>query len=365
MIEIFSSPESWISLLTLVALEIVLGFDNIIFITILSSKLPHEERSRARRMGLGVAVVSRLCLLLGLAAVIRMTQPMFTAFSHSFSLRDLILVLGGLFLIMKATVEIYKKVELHEEHEHALRSSSPASRKTSLASVLVQILFIDVIFSLDSVITAAGTVQHIEIMISAVIVSVAIMIFFADAVGDFVEKRPSMKILALAFLVMIGVLLLGEGFGEHFNKSYGYFGMAFAFAIEMLNLRRQVKSAKHVSRSGSHQSVVLYEVRADYPKAWGAPFDSWFENHVKEVFATGHFESASWFISTENPHDWKISYLARSRDDVNAYLKSEAPRLRGDIEQAFGPGFNAQRKIWTHRLTLEAPEPIDPGKPSV
>ena len=237
MLELFSSAEAWIALVTLAALEIVLGIDNIVFITILAGKLPQAEQLRARRLGLAVALVSRIALLGALSWVIRLTRPLFELLGHPVSGRDLILLAGGLFLIAKATFEIYERVERHESAAHA----AAGVRRVSMASVLFQIMLLDVVFSLDSVITAVGMVQELAIMVAAVIIAVLVMIAFAGPVGDFVERHPSIKILALAFLVMIGVLLVAEGTGRHLDKGYVYFGMAFALFIELLNMRYRTK----------------------------------------------------------------------------------------------------------------------------
>jgi len=233
MLELFSTPEAWISLLTLTALEIVLGIDNIVFITILAGKLPPEHQLRTRRLGLIVALVSRLVLLASLTWVMRLNEPLFSVVGYSFSGRDLILLFGGLFLIAKATVEIYDKVEA----ANPAQSVAASTEAISVSGVLVQIMILDLVFSLDSVITAVGMAKHLVIMATAVIIAVGVMLAFAGPIGDFVERRPSVKILALAFLVMIGVLLVAESTGHHLNKGYIYFGMAFALMIEVLNIR--------------------------------------------------------------------------------------------------------------------------------
>jgi predicted tellurium resistance membrane protein TerC len=246
MIELFSQPESWIALLTLAALEIVLGIDNIVFITILAGKLPKERQLTARRLGLGVALISRLALLAALSWVAKLTTPLFTLFEHGVSGRDLILLVGGLFLIGKATLEIYDKVEAEHEEEGGIKA-----KVVSMGMVLAQIMVLDLVFSLDSVITAVGMVDHLTIMVIAVILAVGVMLIFAGPVGDFVERHPSIKILALSFLVLIGVLLVAEGTGRHLPKAYVYFAMGFSLAIEMLNMRyrkrrRELEGAKSV-----------------------------------------------------------------------------------------------------------------------
>jgi predicted tellurium resistance membrane protein TerC len=239
MMELFASPEAWISLLTLTALEIVLGIDNIVFITILAGRLPPERRKLATRLGLGAALLTRLALLGTISYIMKLSSPLFTVLGHSVTGRDLVLVLGGLFLVAKATLEIYDKVEA----AHPV-GSKPHGGGAQLASVIVQIMLLDVVFSLDSVITAVGMVQHIEIMVVAVIIAIIVMVIFAAPVGDFVERHPSIKILALAFLVMVGVLLVAEGTGQHFNRGYVYFAMAFSLVIELLNMRYRARAAE-------------------------------------------------------------------------------------------------------------------------
>ena len=233
MIELFSTPEAWIALATLAALEIVLGIDNIVFITILAGRLPAEQQGTARRWGLIAALVSRLALLASLSWVVKLTQPLFSVMGHDLSGRDLILLIGGLFLIGKATIEIYNKVEALEHGE----GDSAGAAAVSMGSIMAQIMALDLIFSLDSVITAVGMVESLTIMVIAVVLSVVVMLIFANPIGDFVERHPSIKILALAFLVLIGVLLVAEGTGRHFEKGYVYFAMGFALMIELLNMR--------------------------------------------------------------------------------------------------------------------------------
>ncbi len=238
MLEIFSSPETWVSLLTLTALEIVLGIDNIIFISILAGKLPQEDRKKATRLGLGGALLSRLALLGAISWVTKLTTPLFSVMGYEVSGRDLVLIAGGLFLMAKATFEIYDKVEA----AHPMMAEEKAAKgRRKLASVVGQIMLLDIVFSLDSVITAVGMVQHIEIMVLAVIIAIVVMLAFAAPIGNFVEKHPSIKILALSFLVMIGVLLVAEGTGQHFNRGYVYFAMAFSLGIELLNMRYRAR----------------------------------------------------------------------------------------------------------------------------
>jgi predicted tellurium resistance membrane protein TerC len=231
-----ADPQAWIAFLTLVALEIVLGIDNIIFISILAGKLPSEQQPRARFIGLGLALIIRVLLLFSLSWVIGLTAPLFTVVRQSISGRDLILLGGGLFLLGKATFEIHESLEGEEGH---------ASRrvKASFISVIIQIIILDAVFSLDSVITAIGMVGDVWIMISAVVVSIAFMMFFAAPVGAFVAKHPTIKMLALSFLLLIGVTLIAEAFDVHVPKGYIYFAMAFSVFVELLNMRLRKKSS--------------------------------------------------------------------------------------------------------------------------
>ncbi len=223
-------PHAWIALLTLTALEIVLGIDNIVFITILAGKLPPRDQHRARQLGLAVAMISRILLLLSISWIMGLTQPLFTIAGNGLSGRDVILLVGGMFLIWKATREIHEKVEDEEDHD-----TRPA--QVSFASVIFQIMLLDIVFSLDSVITAVGMADDIGVMISAVVISVGIMMFAAKSVGDFVQRHPTVKMLALAFLILIGTNLMAEGWHFHIPKGYVYFAMAFSMFVEMLNLR--------------------------------------------------------------------------------------------------------------------------------
>jgi predicted tellurium resistance membrane protein TerC len=228
--EWITRPEAWIGFLTLTALELVLGIDNIVFISILAGKLPAHQQKGARRSGLLLAMVSRILLLFSLSWVIGLTAPLFNPFGHSVSGRDLVLLVGGLFLVAKSTHEIHAKLE----GDTGGRSTAVAP---SLASVLFQILLLDMVFSLDSVITAVGMVKELEVMVAAVVLSVAFMMFFAEPVSAFVDRHPTVKMLALSFLLMIGVMLIADGFGHHIPKGYVYFAMAFSVLVEMLNLR--------------------------------------------------------------------------------------------------------------------------------
>ena len=225
-----TDPQAWIGLLTLTALEIVLGIDNIVFISILAGKLPSPQQKGARRTGLLLAMVSRIALLFSLSWVIGLTTPLFSMLGHEVSGRDLVLLLGGLFLVGKSTHEIHDKLEGDTGRISAVVAPS-------YASVLVQILLLDVIFSLDSVITAVGMVQQLAVMVTAVVVAVGFMMLFADAVSGFVDRHPTVKMLALSFLLLIGVMLIADGFGHHVPKGYVYFAMAFSVFVEMLNLR--------------------------------------------------------------------------------------------------------------------------------
>ncbi len=251
MIELFSTPEAWISLLTLAALEIVLGIDNIVFITIIAGKLPEHQRPTAQRLGLALALITRLALLASLSWVMRLSTPLFNVFSHPVTGRDLILILGGLFLIGKATFEIYDKVEA----AHPATAVAGGQPAVTMASVLIQIMILDIVFSLDSVITAVGMVDELAIMVIAVIVAVAVMLIFAVPVGNFVEQHPSIKILALAFLVMIGTMLVAEGTGQHVNKGYIYFAMAFSLSIELINMRFRRRHSKLLEASSPMAEV--------------------------------------------------------------------------------------------------------------
>lgn len=228
------TAENLLALLTLTLLEIVLGIDNVVFLSIVADKLPEEQRPRARRLGLFLAMFMRIGLLLAISWVTRLTNPLFALFGHGFSGRDLIMLGGGLFLIAKATWEIHDKLE-GSAHEGQARPV------TSFRSAILQIVMLDIIFSLDSVITAVGMAKHVEIMIVAVVISIGIMMAFAGAIGKFIERRPTMKILALSFLILIGVMLTAEGFGKHIEKGYIYFAMAFSLAVELLNSRLRGK----------------------------------------------------------------------------------------------------------------------------
>ncbi|MBK7471154.1 MAG: TerC family protein [Betaproteobacteria bacterium] len=239
MIELLSDPQAWIAFLTLTALELVLGIDNIIFISILVDKLPPAQRDLARRIGLFLAMFMRVGLLLVLAWIVGLTEPLFTVLQFKISGRDLILILGGLFLIWKSTKEIHQLLEGAEGEA----SSAVAATFTQ---IIMQIVIIDIVFSLDSIITAVGMVSDVTIMIAAVITSVGLMMFFAGPIGRFVSAHPTVKMLALAFLLVIGVVLIADGMGNHVPKGYVYFAMAFSVFVEVLNLRMRKKAARPV-----------------------------------------------------------------------------------------------------------------------
>ncbi|HYJ87948.1 MAG TPA: TerC family protein [Pyrinomonadaceae bacterium] len=228
--EWITDSQAWIAFLTLTALELVLGIDNIVFITILAGKLPGDQQKKARLVGLFLAMFMRIALLFSLSWLIRLTTPLFEILGKEISGRDLILIVGGLFLLAKSTHEIHGKLEADEGH-------ASAGVGSSFVSVIIQILLLDVIFSLDSVITAVGMADHIEIMIAAVVVSIAFMMIFAGRIGGFVQRHPTVKMLALSFLLLIGVSLIAEGLDQHIPKGYIYFAMAFSLFVEMLNMK--------------------------------------------------------------------------------------------------------------------------------
>jgi predicted tellurium resistance membrane protein TerC len=239
-----TDPQAWIALVTLTVLEIVLGIDNIIFISILSGKLPAHQRNRARRLGLGAAMITRILFLLSITWLTRLTTPLF-AFpfvGHAVSGLDLVLLAGGLFLMAKSVHEIHDKLE----GEHGRVSAKVVS---GFAGVIVQIMLLDIVFSIDSVITAVGMAQHVEVMIAAVVISVAFMMWYAGPVSDFVERHPTVKMLALSFLLLIGVTLVADGMGQHIPRGYVYFAMGFSVFVEMLNIRARARSAPVQLRS--------------------------------------------------------------------------------------------------------------------
>ena len=230
MLEWISSPEAWIALVTLTSLEIILGIDNIIFISILVGRLPAEQRDKGRTIGLAIAMIARILLLLSLTWVMGLTAPLFNVFSYEISGRDLILILGGLFLLAKSTHEIHNSLEgVEESHKNSV--------KVSFTSVLIQIAILDIVFSLDSVITAVGLAKNIEVMVLAIVIAVGVMMISAKPLGEFVDAHPTIKMLALSFLILVGVSLIGEGFEMHIPKGYIYFAMAFSIGVELLNLK--------------------------------------------------------------------------------------------------------------------------------
>ena len=239
MLEFLLSPEIWIAFFTLTALELVLGIDNIIFISILVDKLPKEKQELARRIGLFLAMFMRIALLLLLSWIVGLTEPVLTLFGYGVSGRDLILIAGGLFLIWKSTGEVHQLLEGEEGSESAKVASS-------FAGVIAQIIVIDLVFSLDSIITAVGMVSEVGVMIAAVVASVGLMMLFAKSIGEFVSNHPTIKMLALSFLVVVGVVLIADGFGHHVPKGYIYFAMAFSVGVEMLNIRMRKKAVKPV-----------------------------------------------------------------------------------------------------------------------
>jgi predicted tellurium resistance membrane protein TerC len=256
MTELISDPQNWIALLTLTALEIVLGIDNIIFITILSGKLPQDQQARGRTVGLAMAMVSRILLLFSITWLTRLTTPLFDVVGLTVTGRGIILIVGGLFLLGKSTFEIHDKLEMPSGHTEVRAA-------TSFVGVVFQIMLLDVVFSLDSVITAVGIGNELAVMVAAVVVAVGVMMFAAGPIGDFVNRHPTLKILALSFLLLIGVSLVAEGMEFHIPKGYIYFAMAFSFFVEMLNLRLHAKerdplklhTAYAAENGGSSQQV--------------------------------------------------------------------------------------------------------------
>ena len=240
MMELITSPQAWIAFATLTALELVLGIDNIIFISILVDKLPKARQEAARRLGLFMAMFMRIGLLLVLAWIVGLVAPLFSVMGQDISGRDLILIAGGLFLIWKSTGEIHQSLEGEEEH-------GSSAVKATFTSVILQIMIVDLVFSLDSIITAVGMVDDVRVMIAAVIGSVALMMVFAGPIGRFVSDHPTIKMLALSFLVVVGVVLVAEGFDHHVPKGYVYFGMAFSLGVEMLNIHMRKKRAHKVA----------------------------------------------------------------------------------------------------------------------
>jgi len=251
-LQLISDPNVWVAFLTLSALEIVLGIDNIIFISVIANRLPLEIREKVRRFGLFFALITRILLLLSLSWVMGLTTPLFTFLEHPISGRDLILLLGGFFLLWKASKEIYTEVEVGEHGEQSEILNTETVKKTIptlFIGAVIQIGLLDIIFSLDSVITAVGMVDEISVMIAAVIASILIMLIAAKPIGDFVQRHPSIKVLALSFLTVVGIVLIAEGMGVHIPKGYVYVAIAFSLAVELLNIRSREKKKIKSSRS--------------------------------------------------------------------------------------------------------------------
>lgn len=255
-----SDPTTWVAFLTLVALELVLGVDNVIFISILAGKLPVEQQKRARSTGIMLAVVTRILLLLSLSWIIGLTEPLFRVLSFDISGRDLVLIAGGLFLLWKSVHEIHQKLEGEEGH-------ASAKVRASFSSVIIQIMLLDIVFSLDSVITAVGMVDHIAIMVAAVVIAASVMVFTATPLANFVEKHPTIKMLALSFLLLIGFTLIVEGLHQHIPKGYIYFAMGFSVLVEMLNLRLRTKAGPPVSLHEPYKSAVAAGAAASVASA--------------------------------------------------------------------------------------------------
>jgi predicted tellurium resistance membrane protein TerC len=251
VLALLTDPQAWIAFATLTALELVLGIDNVIFISILVDKLPPEKREIARRLGLFMAMFMRVGLLLVLAWIVGLVAPLFTVLGQAISGRDLILILGGMFLIWKSTGEIHQSLE-------GVEGTASSAVQATFTAVILQIMVVDMVFSLDSIITAVGMVDNVVVMISAVVVSVALMMLFAGGIGRFVSDHPTIKMLALAFLVVVGVVLIAEGFDHHVPKGYIYFAMAFSVGVEMLNIRMRRRGMKTAHLSAPY-------VRAEEP----------------------------------------------------------------------------------------------------
>ena len=245
--EWLNDPQAWLALATLTALEIVLGIDNIIFISILTGKLPEQQRPKAQKIGLALAMITRLLLLFSLTWIMKLTKPFFFILGHGVSGRDLILLVGGLFLLAKSTMEIHDKLEGEEHHVSGGKSGA------TFRSVVIQIMMLDIVFSLDSVITAVGMASQLGVMVTAVVISVGVMLFFAGSVSAFVDRHPTVKVLALSFLMLIGVSLVADGMSFHIPKGYIYFAMAFSVMVEMINLKVRKNAAKPVKL---HQQLV-------------------------------------------------------------------------------------------------------------
>ena len=249
--EFLTDPQVWLAFATLTALEIVLGIDNIIFISILVGRLPESQRARGRTIGLALAMITRILLLLSITWVMGLSDELFSILDRGVSGRDLILIGGGLFLLAKSTMEIHHSLEGEEKDEHA------TALKATFLSVITQIAIIDIVFSLDSVITAVGMADHVEVMIAAVVVAVLMMMFLAGPISNFVDRHPTIKMLALSFLILVGMALIGEGFGFHIPKGYIYFAMAFSVVVEMLNIQIRKRAEKPVKLRKSMEEEAL------------------------------------------------------------------------------------------------------------
>lgn len=242
--DVFFSPEAWLALVTLTVLEIILGIDNIIFIAILAGRLPEHQQEKGRTVGLALAMLTRIALLFSITLVMRLTEPLFTIFSHPVSGHNIILFGGGLFLLGKSTLEIHNNLEGEEEHD------AGGAIKASFISVILQIMVFDIVFSLDSVITAIGLAEHLSIMVLAIVIAVGFMMFLSGTVSNFVEKHPTFKILALSFLILIGLALVAESLSLHIPKGYIYFAMAFSVCVEMVNMRMRKTKIEPVKLRG-------------------------------------------------------------------------------------------------------------------
>ncbi|MFT3711907.1 MAG: TerC family protein [Archangium sp.] len=251
MIETFLKPETWTALISLTAMEVVLGIDNLVFISVLTGKLPADQRRSITRIGVGAALVLRVGMLFGISWIMHLTTVLFHFGDHGVTWKHLILLAGGLFLMWKATREIYEKVENKEDHAEAKAGEDAAKKSANSAfGAIAQIIGIDLVFSIDSIATAVGMVEDVPVMVVAMLVAVTSMMAFAGSIGAFVEKHPSMKVLALAFLLLIGALLVGEALGQHISKGYIYFAMGFSVLVELLNLRRRAKETPAVTARG-------------------------------------------------------------------------------------------------------------------
>jgi predicted tellurium resistance membrane protein TerC len=264
LVELLSSPDVWIAFATLLLLEIVLGIDNVVFISILADKLPEHQRRRARTVGLLLALVMRLLLLASLSWIIRLTSPLFEAFGQEFSGRDLILIVGGVFLLVKATYEIHERLEGEDAH-------AAGAATATFGGVLVQIVLLDIVFSLDSVITAVGMVDDLAVMVAAVVVAMIVMLLSVGAISDFVTRHPTVKMLALSFLLLIGASLVAEGFDQHIPKGYVYGPIAFSVFVEFLNLRAKARSERrrHVPHEPVHLRPAYVKEQAQVVAAGG------------------------------------------------------------------------------------------------